>query len=283
MTILTDIGGTFVRFAKARNGQPSDIRKYKAVDFPDLQSALAKYCEETGIEARGALLIATAGYNDGGVWKFVNQNTWEIDPKALAAAGWCVEKILNDFEAATWSLISLKEANQTVLKAGNSERESGSLCLLGPGTGLGLGYLHKAAVSPFVQKTHGGHMPIAARSDEQWQAIKRTDTSVFENIVSGPGLQKLRGLYDEEKALRLFHEFLGLFAANAVITGHAYGGLYLTGGVLERLIEEGAFDLQIFEKWFCLQGAASVGEALDNTPITYITDPYPALKGLLNA
>ncbi len=285
MKILCDIGGTYARFAQVQGGKSEAVRKYVAAEFPDLQSALAQYCRESGLKTGGDLAIATAGYNDASVWKFVNHNKWQINPDDLKAAGWNIQCILNDFEAATWSLLSLREDEQTVLKEGKAG--SDTLCLLGPGTGLGLGYLHKSP-APFVQKTHGGHMPAAAISAEQWAAIQELQNTqktvvVFENLVSGPGLQKLRDVYDSDKALRLFHEFLGLFAANAVVTGHAYGGLYLTGGVLERLIEEDLFDFAGFEKSFCLNAVSSVARDLKATPIIYITEPYPALKGLLNA
>src|SRR5690606_29965745 len=113
------------------------------------------------------------------------------------------------------------------------------------------------------------------------QAIQNTQSTcvVFENLASGPGLEKMQGLYDEQTALRLFHEFLGLFAATAVVAGNAYGGLYLTGGVLERLVEKDMFDVDHFLSFFHLNAVESVRQALLDTPVIYITEPYPALKG----
>ena len=307
MKILCDIGGTFVRFACVQNKQPVEIEKYKAADFPDLQSALNLYCKAMG-GGSGAghdLYIATAGYEDEGVWKFVNQNTWHISIPDLKALGWNVRIILNDFEAATWSLLSLTDKEANVLKP--VPGVSDTLCLLGPGTGLGLGYLHKTAPL-FVQKTHGGHMPAAAISDEQAKVIAKLRRMqdkivVYENLVSGPGLYNIykaldgdteairhpEGLLDNaeqeivQNTLRLFHEFFGVFSANAIVTGHAYGGLYLTSGVLERLVRKGLFDFRHFEKFFCLNAVGSVRRDLEATPIIHITYPYPALKGLLNA
>jgi glucokinase len=204
-----------------------------------------------------------------------------IDSAALEEKGWRIEIILNDFEAGVWALPGLKAENLTTLKP--APGASNGKCLLGPGTGLGLGYLHGSNATLFVQKTHGGHMPLAARTDEQWTAAQTIKAQVFEHIVSGPGLQKLRGVYDPDTALRLFHEFFGLFAATAVIGGNAYGGVYLTGGVLESLIADDLFNFPLFEEWLCVQGAASVTRDLHATPVYHVTDPYPALKGLLNA
>ncbi len=310
MSILADIGGTFVRFASAEAGAPDHIAKYKVEDFESLETALGQYCEEQGLETSGSLRIATAGYEDAGVWKFVNQNKWIIDPAGLNQAGWTIEIILNDFEAGVWALTNLAAEDVETLK--DASGASKNKCLLGPGTGLGLGYLHDGD-PPHVQKTHGGHMPVATLTDEQFMIVQtaqrlKTDQTipVFENFVSGPGLYNiyaaqclisgkirradtpeamLKETQDPQvqEALRLFHEFFGLFAATAVITGHAYGGLYLTGGVLERLIEVNQFDFELFEKWFCVESVGSVTHDLKATPIYHITYPYPALKGLLNA
>ncbi len=284
MRILCDIGGTYARFGLEDAGEIINISKYEAAGFKNLHNCLLQYCADHTLKPKGSLRIATAAYPDEtGAWRFVNNNKWVIDPAKLKPKGWTVEKIINDFEASTYALLGLGDDEFTVLKG--APKTSGTKCVIGPGTGLGLGYLHHLD-PPFVQKTHGGHMPIACETDAQFeavQAIKSSNLVVFENIFSGPGLQALRELYGEKKALRLFHEFFGLFAANVVITGHAYDGLYLTGGVLENLMEAGLFDFKTFEKWFCIKGALSVQTALENTPIIHVKTPYPALKGLLHA
>ncbi|MCB1720161.1 MAG: glucokinase [Rhodospirillales bacterium] len=307
MSILADIGGTYARFAVSSPESPEKIAKYEAVDFKNLQEALAHYCQEHALKPSGPLRIAAAGSPENGLWAFVNKNTWIIDPKELEGEGWQVERIVNDFEAAAWSLLVLEGDDLNVVRSGAPA--SPSKCILGPGTGLGLAYVHQGD-RPVVQPTHGGHLPVACLTDEQVlviqavQRLKNNDTiAVYENVVSGPGLYNLyRALcliggssvqvqspeemlqrLDDLKvstALRLFHEFLGLFAASSVIAGHAYGGLYLTGGVLGRLIEAGQFDQEHFKRWFCLHGIAPVTRDLRAMPIYHITYLYPALKGL---
>lgn len=308
MEILADIGGTYARFAVASPAGPRETKKYRAADFAGLSEALETYCSELRIEPSGILRIATAGYEDGGVWKFINKNRWVIDPKKLEKSGWRVPVILNDFEAATWALKSLNADERKILRDGPGA--SANFCLAGPGTGLGLGYMMNGE-NPAVQKTHGGHMPVAAITDEQWlvvQTVRRLRKSetvpVFENFVSGSGLYDIYAarcliagkpcrlpavehLVENPKdreaaaALRLFYEFFGLFAATAVISGHAYGGLYISGGIVERLAERDLFDFPTFEKFFTLNVADSVRHDLAATPIFRITTPYPALKGLM--
>ena len=79
-----------------------------------------------------------------------------IDPAKLKQDGWDVELILNDFEASVWALLKLQDGDIETLK--EADGASSAKCLLGPGTGLGLGYL-QGGDEIFVQKTHGGHMP----------------------------------------------------------------------------------------------------------------------------
>ena len=302
MAILCDIGGTYARVAKADGGALRDVQKFAAADFASLEAALAKYSA-----GKAPLRIATAAYPDtDGRWRFVNQNKWVIDPTALKKAGWPVEIILNDFEAATWALTDLPPAAQKTIKAA-PPRPGFAKILLGPGTGLGLGYLHQTPAGFFVQRTHGGHIPAAAITDEQADVIAhlgKNSLIVFENLVSGPGLLNLykaqcaltgkscaadraQHVLDDaqstegKNAIRLFTEFLGIIAATATVCGHAYGGLYLTGGMLQRLSEKNLFDAKHFLKFFVLNAVESVRHDLDQTPVCHVTEENPALLGLL--
>lgn len=305
MKILSDIGGTYARFVKADGDTFTEPQKYRADDFETLEDALQEYCSDE----RGELSIATAAYEDGDVWQFVNQNKWVMNPASLKENGWDIKAILNDFAASTWGLIDLDPDSQNILHEGESVEAP--KCLIGPGTGLGLGYLVPTDNGPHVQRTHGGHMIATAATEEQWLIMKTvrrqkggTQVNVFEHFVSGPGLYNIYSALNliagktpkadspeemldhkddacVQDALRLFHEFFGLFARTVTITGHSYGGLYLTGGVLERLKNAGLFDFELFQQFFTLPGVDSATDALQNTPIIHVTDPHLAMNGLL--
>lgn len=305
MKVLVDIGGTYVRFAVVEDHVPAQQCKYRVDEYESFEAALAQYCTEIGISENPALLISLAAHcHDDGLWRFVNRNEWVIDPARHEVA-----VILNDFEAATWGLIGLAAEDHTVLKEGDDRFAGHGKCLLGPGTGLGLGYLRDRQ----VQASLGGHMPAAALTEEQWmvlQAVQRVKDRkcipVFEDVVSGPGLLNLykavclisgrpsqaqrtahvlenAGNADADAAIRLFHEFFGLCAANAVVTGDAYGGLYLMGGVFDRLCEAKLFDFACFEKFFVVDVVDSVRHALGATPVHHITEPNLSFKGLIKA
>lgn len=306
MRILVDIGGTYVRFATEENGRPAQIQKYAAADFPTFDEALAAYLKESGGQ-NPSLCIATAAHKDEKkIWRFVNKNAWVMDEAKLGK----VEIILNDFEAAVWGLID-QQGHKLLCKG--SGKAGAPLCLIGPGTGLGLGYLVPLANGHHVQGTLGGHIAAAALNEEHTKVLRavekvkeRAGICVYEDVVSGPGLLNLyRALctLGEEKpaaekpeeilsmskshaakeALRLFHEFFGLFAATVTVAGNSFGGLYLTGGVLDHLVEKNRFDIAQFEKFFTSGFVPSVQEALAQTPIYHVSDPVLSLQGLIRA
>lgn len=307
MKILVDIGGTYARFAVVEGGIPARIKKYEAASFKTFEEALAQYLAESGVTGKVSLLIATAAHPDEqNVWRFVNRNQWEINVGRLGN----VEIILNDFEAATWGLVNLRE--QKILKVGRAQATAPRV-LIGPGTGLGLGYLLPMGKDFHVQGTQGGHLATAAITEEQSRVLQavdrvkgRTCLSVYEDVVSGPGLYNLYAglcaLSDEEQvakdaggmmaltkslavkdAIRLFHEFFGLFAATVTVGSGAYGGLYLMGGVLDKLIANNLFDFAHFGRFFAGNYVPSVKKSLDQTPVFYVTEPHLALHGLIKA
>jgi glucokinase len=312
MTILVDIGGTYARFALLEKNAPQHVRKYSAQDFENFEAALAAYQKEVGSTSK-TLRISTAAHPDKGIWRFVNRNQWVMDEAALKKSGFDVQIILNDFEAATWGLIDIGASGSvSVLKEKQSIKNLPS-CLIGPGTGLGLGYLVTLKSGHHVQKTMGGHLAAAAVTAEQELILKsiariksRSGITVYEDLVSGPGLyniyraiceldgkpaaaQSVEAMleYIEEPqvrtAIKLFHEFFALFAASVCVAGNSYGGLYLMGGVIDRLAEKNLFDFAHFEKFFVADVVPSIHKMLDATPVFHVTDPYLALKGLIAA
>ncbi len=293
--------------------------KYDVSAFPSFMDVLRQYISDQSVQST-SIMIATAAYSETNCsWRFTNNNPWVIDLKDIQEQGFQIELILNDFEAATWALPVLNESDATQLSPDQDDHtiddiaaEQYSRCLAGPGTGLGLGFLHPDIPGNWsVNKTHGGHMPAVALNDEQWQIIQKVkaqneyDVVVFEYLISGFGLLNIaRAVCDLEnsdvhfdspadiiaseslqahRALRLFHEFFGLFCANAVITGHAYGGLYLMGGVLDHIIKAQKFDWPVFESYLFSAPKASeqVFKAITNTPVFHVKEPYLAFRGLL--
>jgi len=57
----------------------------------------------------------------------------------------------------------------------------------------------------------------------------------------------------------------------------------MTGGVITHLIKDGAFDTDRFKNALCFDAVDCVKQDIVNTPVHVITDPYPALRGLIHA
>ena len=302
--VLADIGGTHIRLARLEGNEIKNPEKLLVGDFPDTQSALTSYCKKPG-----SILIATAAQPDtGGIFHFTNNEKQILDPAALRGAGWDVKIIVNDFAASARGAIA--SDRHIVLRKGRADGQSPS-AIIGPGTGLGLAYMVPLGNQCWhVQQTFGGHMKAASVTDEHhfiMKLIRRLygdeRTIVYEDVASGRALPVLyqavcmhngiQPAYAQAKdmllhasdahvkqTLRLFHEFLGLFAHNVVVTGHAFGGLYIDGGVTQRLYEAGLFDFESFAKFMALKVTPIVIDRLETAPVFMINDPFIALRGL---
>jgi len=180
-------------------------------------------------------------------------------------------------------------------------------CVLGSGTGLGLAYVTEDG----VHETYGGHMLIPSLTDEQSTIIKlvsriKDDERPVsaEDVISGPGLlilykacAMIHGQLDAQitsdqlterkgdeilmQAIRLFHEFLGLFSHQAVIYGHAYKTLYLDGGVIYKLVDHDLFDKGAFKKQFIGDPLPLIKDQLNAMSVNVVMEPYVTLYGLL--
>jgi glucokinase len=316
MTVIaTDIGGTHARLAVVENGKIGQPEKMAAAESPTLPAALESWCVKRKQKCGGKLLIATAAQpGTDGVWRFLNgSNPWIIDSKALGKAGWQVDILVNDFAASARGALTLPSSSLTVLREGRGTDGTGK-AILGPGTGLGMAYMTPAGERWRVQETFGGHMLAAAKTDEQFAVIKairelrggKPDV-VPEDLASGRALPNLYNAVclingrtpaditaDEiltnanspdsrqviHHVLRLFHEFLGLFAHNVVVTTHAFAGVYLDGGVIQRLHAAKLFDHESFNKGFIPAMVPTVRAALEATPAWLVNDPFVALRGL---
>lgn len=310
-TILADIGGTHARLALHDADGPQKAEKLKCADYPSLQDALNDYAARHNVNVGGRVLVGTAAHPDAqDVWRFQNLNDWAIDPRALRDSGWAMPVIVNDFVASALGAVSSPRENLHAIRGGSMVRAT-RYVVLGPGTGLGLGYVEKLGGRWHVQETLGGHMLGACVTDEQYMIAKvvrrlRGGEMMFihEDVCSGVGLPVLYHavcLYNGQdvafdtpaaivaarhddpcaaQAMRLLHEFWGLFAHNALVTGHAFGGVYLDGGLTQHLVREKAFDADTFIKFMTLEPATVVREHIDATPVYAIDDPFVALKGL---
>lgn len=304
--LLCDAGGTHIRFARARAGElMGDPQKYKIDLYPDFTAVAAHFLAG---QAEPPESITEVRLAYGGLF------TWPITPETIAPLLPAARLIkINDFEANAYGIAYAAPDALLPLYTPSSPRPDGSARLvIGVGTGLGLAQIIDTPTGPHIQKNHGGHMlpalPMPHQRDlfDALQPLKaRPSVMIYEDLLSGPGLYKAYGLMasraqtDREyhdtndmiargrhdplvqETVRVFHEVLGLFAHQAVAFTNAYGGLYLTGGVIDRLVGAALFDMDTFLRSFDQSSVPLVKNDVAATPLYWVKDEFIALSGLL--
>jgi len=286
--VLADLGGTHLRLARAAD--PRKSHKYKIADYPAIDTVLKDFAPDIS-----ALYLAAAIHPRGGIIedkRFGDKSHWTIDLSKLQDA-LSLQKllVLNDLEAAAHALPDLMGDDLTTIVPAAEEQvhfDHPPKLLVGIGTGIGHAFLfEKAGHVPFVQRTHGGHVPAMAVSDEQKSLVARLASSsthgrdlIVEDIVSGSGYANLLTLTSEDHALRLFWEFLGVYCNALVSLCGAYGGVYLTGGVVDEMMAANKIDAASFARFFNRPMVPVVVESLSSTPVYYCREPNMPIVGL---
>ncbi len=308
--LLADIGGTHARFVLWRGGAfLNEPAQWKAVDHPDLPSAMDAYLRNTGDGVRvDGVSVCGAGPVLNGHIELTN-SPWAVDAAEIAAVtGVRDPVIVNDFTAMAMGVRHVGAEHHRRL-GGGTALEGAAIGVMGPGTGLG--------VSGLVPDGHGQYWPLAgegghvdlapgtAREMAVLVQMMTEDSHVSaEDVCSGPGLQKLyRSLCAVDgataddrldaaaiseraqtasdpyavEAVGLFIDWLGAVSGNLALTLGALGGVYLTGGILPRW---GAmFDAARYRARFEAKGRFR--PYMERIPTIMVTGGRPPLHGLV--
>lgn len=306
---MADVGGTNVRLAlvTAPAAAPSEVRSYRCAGFPTLQDAALAYLDELGLAATArpavaAFALATAVGGD--VFRMTN-SPWTISrPEIRRALGASEVHLLNDFEALAYALPHLTAADLQAIGSGARDPRL-PMAVIGPGTGLGVAGCVPTGDHWQALASEGGHATLAAV--DAFEAVvlefaRREFAHVSaERLLSGIGLPLLhlavahangrsaglltpeaisRGALQEDDAdcvatLSTFCSMLGGFAGNVALTLGARGGVFVAGGIAQKL---GRFFIEShFRERFVAKGRfepylKAIGTSL-------ITAPTAALVG----
>ncbi len=217
-------------------------------------------------------------------------------------------RCINDFEGNAYALPHLSDQNLTTLHPGTVAGK-GKLATIGPGTGLGGATLDMAAAVPTACASEPGHMGLAPATELELALFghlqARYGEVYAELLLSGPGLQRLcqslaairgqeipaftpqeisaRALADQCElctlALNTFCALLGSISGDFVLANGAYGGLYLAGGVIPRMIE--FLQASPFVRRF--QAKGKMRNHLARVPLYIITGETAGLLGAAHA
>lgn len=199
--VACDIGGTHARFAIAtldggRVVALAHERKLYAAEHASLQLAWEAYAAAIGRPLPRAAGIAVACPVTGEVLKLTN-NPWIIRP-ALIPEKLGVDRfaLVNDFAAVSHAVARAGPEHFRHLCGPDTPLPAtGSIAVVGPGTGLGVGQLLRIASGYHVIPTEGGHSdfaPLDSLEDAILAFLRHHYRRVsVERIASGPGLANL--------------------------------------------------------------------------------------------
>jgi len=314
LALLADIGGTNARFALAdlTGDHPlhaDSVRSFEVAHFESLAAAAQRYLDDVEAD-RSALasgVFALAGRIDGDAAKITN-SPWAIS-RQETQADIALPRLLmvNDFAAQAMAIQLL--GPQDLATIGGvawqaSPAPSRTYAVIGPGTGLGVGALIVREGCAFALETEGGHVSFAPGNDEESHILERM-TERFgrvsnERLVCGAGLVNIHRALCEmsgdappelqpqdvtagalagdarcRHAVEVFCSVFGAIAGDLALTLGAWDGVFLTGGLVPKMLAE--LQASAFRRRFEAKGRFA--DAMARVPTAAVLHPQAGLLG----
>jgi glucokinase len=301
--LIADIGATTSRLAVlGANGRPARVLIVSNEAVAGVEAAIARYLEHVGLKPEGAVL-AIAGPIDGDTIALTNR-PWRFSLATLRARfGFSQVQAVNDFEAVAWALTRLGPDDVWPLRnatGADAAVEGGTKVVFGPGSGLGVAALVRGAQGWTAVASEGGHVsfgPAAPDEEAVFERLREVDGPVSaETVLCGPGLERLHcALHPQHPALTaativtgaaagderaratvsLFVKLLGRFAGDLALMFKATGGIFMAGGVAQRL--QHLYDARVFRTAF--EAHPPYEALLATIPTVLVTLEEPGLLG----
>lgn len=308
--MVADVGGSNTRLAlfDPAAGELRALVAYDNRDYQRFEDIISSWLQSLEEPAPTTCCIAVAAPPAGDQITMVNIN-WSFSCRDMAQRfGFTQSGWINDFQSIAYALPHLSSDDRQLLHAGRPGAR-GKLATMGPGTGLGGATLETVAGTPLACACEPGHMGLAAANALELEITRllqpRHGEIHAELLVSGPGLKRLyqalaqiRGetvdqltpaeisncaLQGKDElcvlTLNTFCALLGSVCGDFILAGGAYGGLFLAGGIIPRMIpflRASTFVQRVREK-------GSMGDHLAAVPLYAITTAQPGLIGAAHA
>jgi len=305
--LIGDIGGTNARFSILTDAyaEPKQFPNVRTADFATIDEAIQKgVLDKTAVQPRSAILAVAGPINDDEIP--LTNCDWVVRPKTMIE-GLGMEDVLvvNDFEAQALAIAALSDENRERIGDATGDMIA-SRVVLGPGTGLGVGGLVHAQQSWIPVPGEGGHVDLGPRSKRDYEIFPHIETIEgrvsAEQILCGRGLVNLynaicivdgiqptmkdpaditsHALAGTDKAaietVSLFATYLGRVAGDMAMVFMARGGVYLSGGISQKIIPA----LKKPEFRIAFEDKAPHTALLRTIPTYVVTHPLAALAGL---
>ena len=294
--LISDVGGTNVRFARVIEDDVVDSCSYPVSRFESFLDALRGYADDTdgGLSGCSGAAIGAAGPVALGSAHLTNI-PWAIHEADVAKEIGAPCTLVNDVEAAAYCLPGLACSEFLVIGNVAPKLETAHRLLAANiGTGFGAATLVKTPGGWFSSPSEAGHMSLPL--PEAHEARLRPRFKSVEHILSGRGLVNLhRALGDEEAAieaadicsrassdskcastLSLFTQIAGDVLGNLALAVTAWDGVFLFGSVAKGFAR--VADHARFREAFEDKGA--MGEWMKRIPVALVEKQDAALFGL---
>jgi glucokinase len=303
--IVADIGGTNARFAtvdrSVRGLENVDV--LACIDHSSIDDAISAYIANNHIGFVEAVCLAVAGPAEQDFVDLPNSQ-WSFSRSMLESTLGAPLKVINDFTAQALC-IDLLDEDELVWFGDPQPAPDGIKTVIGPGTGLGVAVMMPSGE---IIPSEGGHVGFAATTEHEIDLLgllfARFRRVSIERLISGPGLENLywansllehgepeassdrrsaREIIDLaqegevvcRRSIEDFFDILASFAGDMALATWSTGGVYLSGGMLRRLMR--FLDAERFRARFEDKGRFT--RFCETVPIGWITAEYPGLLG----
>ena len=208
--LVGDIGGTHIRFRLLKMSKKEgdsietiDTTKLKTADFESMEKAFLHYLKLVGDNYPQIAVIGVAGpVQDNTIMKLTNIPHWKSVSGEELGKKLNIKKFLflNDFACNSYGIQTklILGDDYIVINEGQKNKE-GPIGVIGPGTGLGMGYLLKDKKNKYytIGNSEGGHQNFSRKNKiffELAEFVKseyNLEHVTIENICSGQGMVPL--------------------------------------------------------------------------------------------
>ncbi|OOZ15798.1 hypothetical protein BOW35_03295 [Solemya velum gill symbiont] len=272
--------------------------KYPNAEFQNVQQLIEACLNDAGTDASqiAGLSLAAAGPVTNGYCMMTNLD-WEIDTAQIKNHfDFCHVTLINDFHAVAQGVTLVEDEELLALNQVVPD-SNGLKVVTGAGTGLGLAWLQQGN----AHATEGSHTGFASADEEQNRLLQQLCSGKpsvsWEELLSGMGLQRLyyfvsggkrlpaaeittaaeQGDESATAAVALFWRIFANWAGNLALFYRPAGGIYLTGGVTNRLLP--MLDRDEFISAYCDKGG--MRSLVETTAVFVVTDEQIGLLGAI--
>ena len=274
--LIGDIGGTNARFAIVHDmhGELELFEPVKTAEFQDLQSAIKACVLSKTATVPRQLLVGIAGPITGEQYHLTNADIVIRPQEIIKDLGMTSAEFMNDFPAQALGVLAI-DRNTMDKVGGGDYQPNGTRIVLGPGTSFGIATIVETKSGLTILPAEGACADLglgsglnAQRELKIQQHLKKLHArQTIETMLCGPGLENLyQAIYQldnlnagdlpslsaaeiskaaknsddagAKQAVELFGALLGRVAGNLAMSVLAFGGIYVSGGMATKMLDQ---------------------------------------------